>query len=193
MSSVLAAARLNMVENQVRTNDVTDLAVQDAMRVVPREDFCPPEKRFLAYAETSVPYGGGWHLAQPRDVAKLLQALLPAPGERALALAAPYAAAVLRQIGLSVDERPGGPGLADPVEAEPYDVLICEAAVAKTPQAWIDAVGPRGRLALVERQGPVGKARLYLRGADGALASREIFDATPPYAPGFEPQASFAL
>ncbi len=189
----LAAARLNMVENQVRTNDVTDLAIQDAMRVVPRELYCPPERRALAYAEAPVAYGGGWHLMQPRDVAKLLQAILPVAGERAIAIAAPYAAAILREIGLVVDERPGGPDLAAPLTEGPYDVLICEAAVAATPKTWTDAIGARGRLALVERQGPVGKARLYLRGADGALVSREIFDATPPYAPGFEPQATFAF
>ena len=31
------AARLTMVESQVRTSDVTDLCVQDAMRLAPRE------------------------------------------------------------------------------------------------------------------------------------------------------------
>ncbi|MCA6302713.1 MAG: protein-L-isoaspartate O-methyltransferase, partial [Phenylobacterium sp.] len=30
------AARLNMVESQVRTADVTDLRIQDAMRRIPR-------------------------------------------------------------------------------------------------------------------------------------------------------------
>jgi protein-L-isoaspartate(D-aspartate) O-methyltransferase len=48
-------------------------------------------------------------------------------------------------------------------------------------------------MALVERRGPVGKARLFVRGDDGLVAGREIFDATPPMAPGFSPQASFAF
>ena len=147
MSLDLAAARLNMVENQVRTNDVTDLAIQDAMRTVRREDLCPADRRFLAYAETAVPIGGGWHLMQPRDIAKLLQAILPRPGERALAISAPYGAALLREIGLTVDERPGGEGLDAAVTGGPYEVIVCEAAVAVTPQAWLDALGPmKGRV-----------------------------------------------
>jgi hypothetical protein len=35
------AARLTMVESQVRTSDVTDLHVQDAMRIAPRENTPP--------------------------------------------------------------------------------------------------------------------------------------------------------
>jgi protein-L-isoaspartate(D-aspartate) O-methyltransferase len=132
----LAAARLNMVENQVRTNDVTDLPIQDAMRVVEREKLCPPDKRYLAYAQAPVEYAPGWFLMEPRDVAKLLQAILPKSGERALAIAAPYAAAVLRQIGLSVTEIKGGGDLNDVAEGGPYDVVICEGGVTETPKAW---------------------------------------------------------
>ncbi|RYF96738.1 MAG: protein-L-isoaspartate O-methyltransferase, partial [Caulobacteraceae bacterium] len=34
------AVRQNMVESQVRVNDVTDVAIQTAMRKAPRERFC---------------------------------------------------------------------------------------------------------------------------------------------------------
>jgi protein-L-isoaspartate(D-aspartate) O-methyltransferase len=54
-------------------------------------------------------------------------------------------------------------------------------------------VGVGGRLAVVERSGPVGKARLYIRGEDGLVARREIFDATPPMMHGFEAAAGFAF
>jgi protein-L-isoaspartate(D-aspartate) O-methyltransferase len=36
----------------------------------------------------------------PRDVAKLLQAVRPYAGERALAIAAPYAAAIMARMGV---------------------------------------------------------------------------------------------
>ena len=42
------AARLTMVESQVRTSDVTDLHVQDAMRIAPREALCPAGKKLRA-------------------------------------------------------------------------------------------------------------------------------------------------
>ena len=51
MSVDFAAARLNMLDSQVRTNDVPDLAIQDAMAAAPRERFCPPGREYLAYAD----------------------------------------------------------------------------------------------------------------------------------------------
>lgn len=213
MTSEFDAARINMVENQVRTNDVTDLPIQDAMRVVRRDRFCPPGKLYLAYAETQIEYAPGWFLLEPRDVSKLLQAIFPQPGERALAIAAPYAAAVLGRMGLNVTAvQPAGPAYevaksaldgeaATVVERDirtagadgPYDVIVCECAVAKAPESWVEAVGRGGRLAVVERDGPVGKARLYLRGDDGLIARREVFDSGAAYAPGFEPARSFVF
>lgn len=180
-------ARLNMVESQVRTSDVTDHGIQDAMYAVAREDFCGG-KTHLAYADTEVEYAPGRFLLSPRDVAKLLQGLAPRAGERALAIAAPYAAAVLRQIGLSVDE-----AAADAqVGQGGYDLVIAEGAVAEVPAAWIAALADGGRLGVIERQGPVGKAKVVVRTEDGAGA-RVIFDASPPFLLGHEPKAAFAF
>jgi protein-L-isoaspartate(D-aspartate) O-methyltransferase len=187
MPSDFSAARLNMVESQVRTSDVTDWAIQDAMRLVRREAFCA-DKAHLAYADCEVEYAPGRFLLKPRDVAKLLQALRPKAGERALAICAPYAAAVLRQIGCAVDE---SDGVAVGLGAD-YDLAICEGAVAQTPGAWIAALASGGRLALIERQGPVGQAMLYLRG-EGDAGARSLFDATPPFLKGHEPRKTFAF
>lgn len=187
MSQNFAAARLNMVESQVRPSDVTDVAIHDAMRSIPREDYCG-DRRHLAYADVAVEYAPGRFLMAPRDVAKLIQAVEPRPGERAAAIAAPYAAAVLRHIGLAVDE------LDETQEPEPraYQVVVSEGAVAQTPPAWLAALALGGRLGVVERNGPVGKATVYLRSEED-LGSRTVFDATPPYLPGCEPRKSFAF
>ena len=206
------AARVNMVENQVRTNDVTDLPIQDAMRVVARERFCAPGKAYLAYAETAVEYAPGFFLLEPRDVAKLLQAVFPRPGERALAIAAPYAAALLAKMDVRVTLRLPTQAVADGLVRAldglgvdvavgeltgelggPFDVIVCEAGVPQAPQAWRDAVAVGGRLGVVERQGPVGQARLYLRGEDGLLARREVFDSSPHMLPGSQPAAQFTF
>jgi len=184
-----AAARLNMVESQVRTQDVTDVRLHDAMRELPRERFVPEGKAYLAYADLDVEYAPGRWLLKPRDVAKLLQEARPMPGERALAIAAPYAGAVLEILGLEVvrlDEN-----LKQPPAGE-FDFIICEGAVARAPQAWIDALAMNGRLAVIERDGPVGKAVLYLRAEDG-VGRRELFDATPPVLAGFEAERGFAF
>src|ERR1041385_2717785 len=65
--------RLNMVESQVRTNDVTDVRIQQAMREIPRERFVPGQKRALAYAESVVELVPGRYLLDPRTFSKLVQ------------------------------------------------------------------------------------------------------------------------
>jgi len=45
---------------------------------------------------------------------------------------------------------------------------------------------------VVERRGPVGKARLYLN-SEGSISSREVFDSAAPLLPEFAPRPSFAF
>jgi protein-L-isoaspartate(D-aspartate) O-methyltransferase len=47
-------------------------------------------------------------------------------------------------------------------------------------------------MAVILRQGPMGKVRLYVR-AGGQTASSEVFDAAAPFLPGFEPKSQFAF
>lgn len=190
MTFDFAAARVNMLEGQVRTSDVTDPAIQDAIRVVEREKLCPPDKASMAYADAEIPYAPGRWLMRPRDVAKLLQALRPRAGERALAIAAPYAAAVMQAIGLKVDRLDDG-DLSSPRDGA-YDVVICEQAVCAAPQGWLKALAPGGRLVVVERDGPVGKAKLFVNTESG-LGAREVFDSSPAMLPGFERRPQFAF
>ena len=189
-----AAARLNMVESQVRPSDVTDVRLHDAMRALPRESFLPPAKAYLAYADIEAEYAPGRTLLKPRDVGKLLQAVRPMPGEKALAIAAPYAAAVLERLGLTVVQLEEGDLSQPPPEASGggFDVIVCESAVGRAPLAWTAALNLRGRLGVVERDGPVGKACVYLRAEDG-VGRREVFDATPPVMAGFEAEHGFAF
>jgi len=183
-----AAARLNMVESQVRTADVTDVRIHGAMRSIPRERFVPEARSHLAYTDIEVEYAPGRWLLKPRDVAKLLQALRPMPGERALAISAPYAAAVIEELGATVTRAEAG----EPLPAGEYDLIVCEGAVSRAPEAWTAALAMNGRLGVVERDGPVGKAGLYVRAADG-IGRRDLFDGFPPVLAGFEPQHGFAF
>ncbi len=190
MAADFAEARLNMVESQVRTNDVTDVRIHDAMRAIPRESLVPADKAYQAYADTAVDYAPGRALLRPREVSKLLQALKPKTGERALALAAPYAALVLEAMGLVVERQEG-----DDLKSLPganYDLIVVEGAVTRAPDAWLKALAPGGRLAVIEREGPTGKAALYMRAEDG-IGRRVLFDAMASLLPGFEPETGFAF
>jgi protein-L-isoaspartate(D-aspartate) O-methyltransferase len=182
-----AAARLNMVESQVRTADVTDVRLHDVMRELPRERFVPEGKGHLAYADIEVEYAPGRWLLKPRDVAKLVQAVRPMPGERALAISAPYAAALIEGLGVEVvqidaADAPGGE----------FDLVIAEGAVARAPEAWLRALAVGGRLGVVERAGMVGKGCVYVRAPDG-IGRRELFDSFCPVLAGFEPHHGFAF
>jgi len=190
MSTDFAAARLNMVESQIRTADVTDLPLQDALRVVARETVVPAGKAWLAYTETEVEYAPGRWLLRPRDVGKLLQCLKPRAGEKALAIAAPYAAAVLEAMGLSVTRLDSEDLKA--VNGGPYGLIVCEGAVGVVPASWIAALAIGGRLGVVERTGPVGRAMVYVKAEDG-IGRRAVFDSTPPVLAGFVPEVGFAF
>lgn len=190
MTADFAAARANMVESQVRTADVTDLSLTDVIRAAPRESLLPAAKAFAAYADTEVEYAPGRWLMRPRDIAKLLQNLRPRAGERALAIAAPYAALVLEGMGLSVDRLDEGDLKA--VTGTDYDLIVCEGAVSAAPTTWTSALKLGGRLGVVERAGPAGRAMVYVRAADG-ISGRPVFDSAPPYLDGFEPAQSFAF
>ncbi|OGN45001.1 MAG: protein-L-isoaspartate O-methyltransferase [Caulobacterales bacterium RIFCSPHIGHO2_01_FULL_70_19] len=206
-----AAARKLMVDSQVRVNDVTDRALQAALLEAPRERLLPAERAFSAYAEIEPEVAAGRRLMLPRDVSKLLMAVAAQPGERALALAGPYAAVVLARMGLqataqeadaAVFDVAGGALAEEGVAAvvapltepagEDWDVIVSEAAVPVRPEAWISKLKVGGRLAVVERSGPTGKAVLYLRGEQG-VSRRELFDAAPPVLAELAPKPTFAL
>ena len=65
MSLDIDLARRNMVDNQVRTWDVLDPRVLDALAAVPREDFVPARYRSLAFADLMLPLGHGEVMLKP--------------------------------------------------------------------------------------------------------------------------------
>lgn len=206
-----AAARKVMVDSQVRVNDVTNRELHAAMGSVERERFCAPERAFSAYADVMPEVTEGRRLMLPRDMGKLLEGADAKAGEKALVIVGPYAAAVLAKMGLKVTvqdsvaevfavagaalEEAGVETVVAPlnqVSGEGYDVIISEAAVPSRQDAWIAALAQGGRLVVVERTGPIGKAVVYLKGAEG-VSRRELFDAAPEILTELSPAAAFAL
>jgi len=54
-----AAARRNMVENQVRTNKVTNPSLIGALESLPRENFVPEALGGVAYVDKALPLSDG--------------------------------------------------------------------------------------------------------------------------------------
>lgn len=205
------AERKAMVDSQVRVNDVTRHEIHMAMMGVPRESYCAPDRVFSAYSDAVVDITETRKLMPARDVSKLLQGADAREGEKALAIAAPYAAAVLARMGLKVTAQEEeaevfevvGEALAQEgveVATAPlstptgsgWDLIVCEGGVPAIPAAWGEALRAGGRMVVVERSGAIGKAALYIKGATG-LSRRELFDSSPAILNSLTPEPAFAL
>jgi protein-L-isoaspartate(D-aspartate) O-methyltransferase len=105
-----AKARRIMVDSQLRTFDVNDLAVLAAFDEVPRELFVPSGREGLAYIDQDLPVseGGGAKerrfMLSPMILARMIQALEAGPGAKVLDVACGlgYSSALLARLGCSV-------------------------------------------------------------------------------------------
>lgn len=68
-------ARRSMVVSQVRTWEVLDERVLDAMAGLAREEFVPGCYRNLAFVDTEIPIGQAQTMAAPKLVGRMLQSL----------------------------------------------------------------------------------------------------------------------
>lgn len=211
-----AAARRNMVDCQVRTQDVTDLRVIDAFLQVPRERFVPPAKQGLAYLDYEVPLGDGAkarRLLKPMVLAKLIQVAGPRSTDRVLDVAggSGYSAALWTRLAGEVTAleddaalaRTAQKNLGDAVTvvtgaltagwaaAAPYDIILLNGACETIPPALLQQLKDGGRLLCIMGAAP-GKATLYL--CDGSnFSSRALFDAAAPLLPGFARAPAFVF
>lgn len=87
MSIDFEAARTKMVDNQIRTTDVTSYAVIDAFMTVPREAFVPEKFKTLAYIDHDIelaaagPGRKARYLMEPSPLAKLIQLAAVGPDD----------------------------------------------------------------------------------------------------------------
>jgi protein-L-isoaspartate(D-aspartate) O-methyltransferase len=214
-----AAARLNMVESQVRTNKVTDPAILGAMLEIPRERFVPDALRGVAYVDDDVPIGGGRALIEPMVHARLLQTAAIEPSDNVLEVGSGlgYGAALLDRLAARVVTLESDAALADaatrtlaalgaarvtvvrgPLEAgwpaaAPYRVIVVAGAVQRVPPALEAQLAEGGRMvAVIAPPGEPGKATLIQR-IGGVIARRVIFDAATAPLPGFAAEPGFVF
>ena len=109
MNVDFAQYRTKMVDSQLRTTDVTDIDILDAMGSVPRELFVDENRRALAYIDEDVRLSGAAagsarYLMEPSPFAKLLQLAAIRKGDRVLDVGAGtgYSAAILAKLAASV-------------------------------------------------------------------------------------------
>jgi protein-L-isoaspartate(D-aspartate) O-methyltransferase len=93
-----------MISQQVRTWEVLDERVLEAMHSVPREVFVPAAWRSLAFADCALPLPCGKHMLTPMLVGRIMQALEVHPGGQVLEIGtgSGYLSACLAAMGASV-------------------------------------------------------------------------------------------
>ncbi|MDR3424032.1 MAG: protein-L-isoaspartate O-methyltransferase [Alphaproteobacteria bacterium] len=172
-----AAARRNMVEGQLRPNNVTDSRILAAMGEIPRELFVPSTLVGVAYGDDEVPLVSGRFLMSPLVLARLMQAAEIGQGDHVLELAPAtgYSTLVLAALSSSIvsvepdallhreAEKNSAAHAAGkvkvlagaPVEScvshAPFDVIFINGSVEFLPQILFDQLAEGGRLAVVVR------------------------------------------
>jgi len=219
---VFSAARQKMVDGQVRTNDVTDHRIIDAMMEIPREAFVPEGLRAIAYLDRDLDVGGSGgerrYLLAPQLTGKLLQAAEITASDNVLivgcatgylaALAARLAAKVtatendqalvswgqgiLAELGLANVTVKAVEPAQGDPETAPFDVIILNGATEIAPESLFGQLGEGGRLVGVFAKTHPARAMIVTR-SHGDLGNRVLFDATAPVLPGLKRVPEFVF
>jgi protein-L-isoaspartate O-methyltransferase len=149
-----SAIRKRMVDCQLRTGDVTDYAVLDAMGEIPRERFVPARMQSLAYidedlmvkeAEGEIP---ARYLMEPRPFARLVQLAEVKSSDIVLDIGcvAGYSTAVLARLADSVVGLEMDADLAALASENLVELGVANAAVVTGPlDVGYPSEGPCGR------------------------------------------------
>lgn len=213
-----AEARRNMVDNQLRPNQVDDPRVLEAMGTIPRELFVPKALRGVAYADDDLDLGGGRFLIEPLALGKLLQAAETDPTDVALVIGCGtgYTAAVLARLAATVflllpegsatqpvDDLLGSLGCDNVIvragnlrdglpEQAPFDVILLAGAVVEVPETLFGQLAEGGRLVAVQRHRLAGKVTVWKK-IGGAVGCTMPFDAMIPELTALRPQPRFVF
>ena len=197
------AGRDQMIAQQVRTWEVLDRRVLEAMRSVPRALFVPTALRSLAYADCDLPLPCGKRMLTPMLVGRVLQALGVEADEQVLEIGtgSGYLAACLAAMGARVRTLELHEEIAllargnllmagiDGVEVltadgatlaaeSAYAAVVLTASLPVYDPRFERALKPGGRLFAVVGQAPVMEARLVRRLGADEFSSVSLFETT---------------
>jgi len=173
--------RNKMVETQLVPRGITDEAVLEAMREVPRHLFVAPGMESRAYGDHALPIGEGQTISQPFMVALMTQVLELTGGERVLEIGTgsgyqtailsrlaeqvfsiervesltARARAVLEDLGAANVAIRIGDGTIGWTEFEPYDRIIVTAGAPEVPPSLAEQLADPGIMVV-----PVGSQGL---------------------------------
>ena len=169
-----AELRERMVQRQIEARGITDPAILDAFREVPREAFVSADYASAAYEDHPLPIEARQTISQPYIVALMIEAAGIKPGDKVLEVGAGsgYAAAVMSRIAREVIgierqhdlvevarerlKRLGydnvriveGDGTRGCPSEAPFDAILAAASGSHIPKALLGELAPGGRLVM---------------------------------------------
>lgn len=212
-------ARFNMIEQQIRTWEVLDPRILTALHDVHREDFVPHAYRQLAFADMHIPLDHGQVMMQPKQEARLLQALALQPGDRVLEIGtgSGHVTALLAYLAGQVDTVDIFPDFIESTKAKlsanavtnvsfhegdgargwestrSYDAIFLTGSVAELPAGYKRLLANGGRLTAIVGRDPVMEAVLVECLAGEQYRTVSLFDTSlPPLIHG-EAEPSFVF
>ena len=210
-------ARFNMVEQQIRTWEVLDKAVLNALMQIHREFFVPADCQELAYADTEIPLPHGQTMLPPRIDARLVNDLALTGTESVLeigtgsgylcallALRAPrvlsceihadlaqMAQRHLAQAGIANAQVRAQDGSMGAASEGPFDAIVLGGSVSEVPQGLLDQLAMGGRLIAIVGEEPVMQTTLFTRVGPQSWQTKVLWDTIAPLLQGFAQPSAF--
>lgn len=180
-------ARINMVKQQLRTNDVLDESILELYDLVPRHEFVPEHYAAFAYSDMQIPLGHGQRMLTPLEEGIILQDLELKGHETVLVVGtgSGFFTALISKLCkkvLSIDyyseftataaaklkahhcdnvELITGDASRGWLESAPYDVVVFTGAIERLTDTHKLQILPGGKLVAIEGNSPIMQARLY--------------------------------
>jgi protein-L-isoaspartate(D-aspartate) O-methyltransferase len=181
---------------------ISDEAVLNAMRNVPRHFFLDSALDKIAYEDRAFPIGEGQTISQPYTVAYQSELLEIQPGDKVLEIGtgSAYQATILAEMGAEVftierqqklyekvqkaypfsGQYPKlhffyGDGFKGLPQYAPFDKVLVTAAAPFVPQALLDQLKPEGILVIPVDEGDAQRMKRIIKKADGRLIE-ELYD-----------------
>nr|WP_321483114.1 protein-L-isoaspartate O-methyltransferase [uncultured Cohaesibacter sp.] len=209
-------ARRNMVDNQIRTTDVTSYTILKAFLSVPREKFVPENKRALAYSDADIRISDTRVMTQPSPLAKMLQLADIKPDDLVLIIGSGtgYTAAITSWLSNTVVAVESDEALATAAEAAisdlgydnvavisgdvkegvpsegPYDIIFINGTVEEVPQSLLMQLKDGGTLVAAKGDGNMAEAIRIMRTGD-SFSSFSAFDTNAPVLREFQKAEAF--
>ncbi len=212
-------ARRNMVEQQVRTWEVLDSRVLEALGSLHREDFVGSKHRKLAYADVMLPLGQGQVMMKPVVEGRLLQALELSGTDEVLEIGtgSGYLAACLAYLARHVTSIDINRDLVDAAQRRlesidvgnvtldvgdvlhdwapegSFDAIAVTGSAAEVPPRFLEWLKPGGRLFAVRGHSPAMEAVLITRLDQEQYSTESLFETDLPRLIGAEDPETFEL